>query len=155
MEVCQACAVHCSSLGLSKDRRQGTPSTKNVGLRDDAQAITPTNIPSSGRLYKPGFDSSCPHEITSFGVPRRRTGHHDIGSVYRPSVLIVPREWNRKVPTQVCDRAYLSSDLFLCILPQTGQKVDDQVHGRFARLSEEIELPFSIPSHAATYGKLR
>ena len=47
-----------------------------------------------------------------------------------------------KAPTQVCDRPDLSRDLFLCILPQASQKVDDQVHGRFARLSEEIELPF-------------
>jgi hypothetical protein len=135
--------MHCSSLGLSKDRSQCTSLTENADLRDDAQAITPTNIPSTRRLHKPGFNRSCPHEITSFGVPRRRTGHHDIGGVYTPSVLIAPRERNRKVPTQVCDRAYLPSDLFLCILPQASQKVDDQVHGRFARLSEEIELPFS------------
>ena len=70
--------------------------TENGGLRDDAQAITPTDIPSTGRLHKPGFDGSCPHEIASFGVPRRRTGDHNIGSVYGPSVLIAPREWSLK-----------------------------------------------------------
>lgn len=102
------------------------------------------NVPSVRGLHEPSFDSSHTHEITPFGVPRRRTGHHDVRGVYE-SASVNAEKWECRVLTQVCHRPYFASDFFLGILPQTGQEVDDQIHGRFAGLSKgNVERPHTV-----------
>jgi hypothetical protein len=65
-----------------------------------------------------------------------------------------PRQWTvfrqkkgyDKLRTQVCHTSNLTCDLFLCIFPESGQEVYDEVYRLFPRLKDGPKMGHEVAS---------
>ena len=62
--------------------------------------------------------------------------------------------WEQTAHTEVSDCTDFAGDLLLCVVPETGQEVDDEIDGAFAGLPREKTGRHEASSHVTTNAKL-
>lgn len=55
--------------------------------------------------------------------------------------------------TEICDGSNVASDLFLCMLPQTSEEVDNQINSTFSRLIFTVSAHLDEPNRSALTGR--